>query len=224
MLELKNITKEVYTKYYKQVILPEINLNIDQGEFVTIIGPSGSGKTTLLNVLSLLDTFSAGEYYIDGKNAKHIKTAQKAKIRNSQFGYVLQKFALLPDYTIFENVEYPLRIANVPAKKRAEKVNAMLSRLQIVQYKNKMPSELSGGQQQRVAIARALINNPKVIFADEPTGSLDSENSDIVLSLIKEINAEGTTVVLVTHDMQIAQESKRVIELFDGKIVADTIK
>lgn len=222
MLELKNVTKEIYTKHYKQMILVDINMTIEQGEFITIVGPSGSGKTTLLNILSLLDDFSFGDYYIDGKSTEIIKNKQKAIIRNNQFGYVLQNFALLPDYTVYENVEYPLKIAKIPAKKRKEQVLSMLDKLGISQHRNKMPAELSGGQQQRVAIGRALINNPKVVFADEPTGALDSENSEIVLGLIKEINATGTTIVLVTHDMQIAKDAKRQITVFDGKIIADT--
>ncbi|GBU11161.1 ABC transporter ATP-binding protein [Erysipelotrichaceae bacterium] len=221
MIEIKNGGKQITTKYLSLDILKNINLKIVKGEMVAITGPSGSGKTTVLNILGALDALTSGEFFYDGQNIAIYKEKKRALLRNSSFGFIVQNFALLHDYTVFENVEMPLRFARKKKKAREKNVEAILRELEIIGHKNKMPYELSGGQQQRVAIARALINNPDVILADEPTGALDIATGQKVIALLLEANKNGKTVIIVTHDENIARRCKRRIYLEDGKIIKD---
>ncbi|AQY52394.1 hypothetical protein UE46_00060 [Listeria weihenstephanensis] len=195
-----------------------ISLTIEEGEFVTIVGPSGSGKSTLLYTLGLLDNLTSGSYHFDGQNTAELTDRKKAKFRNKNIGFVLQNFGLIPDYSVFENVQLPLEYAK--RKKGGEEVvNAILSDLEIADKKEVLASKLSGGEQQRVAIARSLVNQPRIILADEPTGALDSKAGLIVMELLRKYHQRGHTVLLVTHDIGLAKQySSRMIYLLDGKV------
>ncbi len=221
MLELKNIKK-----YYKMgettvKALDGINLTIEDGEFVTIIGPSGSGKSTMMNIVGCLDIATEGQYFVDGLEISKFSENQLAFLRNKKMGFIFQGFNLLSNMTALENVELPLIYQGVPAKKRQK---AAIKALEMVGMKERMkhkPTELSGGQQQRVAIARALATQPKCILADEPTGNLDSVTGDEIMKILKKLNDKGTTVIIITHNDEIAALSKRVVRIHDGKIDSD---
>lgn len=221
MLQIINGEKTITTKYVSVNILKNINITIEKGEMVAITGPSGSGKTTLLNILGTLDSLSTGDYLYKEQDIADYKERERAKLRNTSFGFVVQSFALLHDYNVFENIEIPLRFSKKKKQERKKKTEDILKKLDIISQKNKMTFELSGGQQQRVAIARALVNNPDVIFADEPTGSLDSVTGAKVISLLTDANVLGKTVVIVTHDENIANNCQRRIYLEDGRIIKD---
>lgn len=221
MLQIINGEKTITTKYVSVNILKNINITIEKGEMVVITGPSGSGKTTLLNILGTLDSLSTGDYLYKEQDIADYKERERAKLRNTSFGFVVQSFALLHDYNVFENIEIPLRFSKKKKQERKKKTEDILKKLDIISQKNKMTFELSGGQQQRVAIARALVNNPDVIFADEPTGSLDSVTGAKVISLLTDANVLGKTVVIVTHDENIANNCQRRIYLEDGRIIKD---
>ncbi|MGL5041955.1 MAG: ABC transporter ATP-binding protein [Culicoidibacterales bacterium] len=221
MIEIINGSKVITTKYLTIDILKQINLTIEKGEMLAITGPSGSGKTSLLNILGGLDMLSKGDYKYDGKNIAGYSAKECAHLRNKEFGFVVQNFALLDDYSVFENVEFPLKFAKKLRKERQKIVQALLGRLEIIGHKNKMPTALSGGQQQKVAIARALVNQPQVIFADEPTGSLDSVNGAKVIEMLEVAHANGATVIIVTHDESLACRCRRRVYLADGKIIKD---
>ncbi|MGL5042053.1 MAG: ABC transporter ATP-binding protein [Culicoidibacterales bacterium] len=221
MMQISNGYKKIITKYVTINILQNINIIIEKGEMIAITGPSGSGKTTLLNILGALDKISSGEYLYQGKNIADCKEIELAKLRNTSFGFVVQNFALLHDYNVSENIEMPLRFAKKKKKERKKITEEILRKLAIISQKNKMIFELSGGQQQRVAIARALVNDPDVILADEPTGSLDSVTGAKVMELLLAAHASGKTVIIVTHDENIAQNCQRRIYLEDGRIIAD---
>ncbi|MGL4850716.1 MAG: ABC transporter ATP-binding protein [Clostridium sp.] len=212
--------KEYGYKNNKESVLKEINLKIEEGEFISIVGTSGSGKTTLLNILGLMDKQTKGEYYLDDKNIEGNTIDELADIRNSEIGFVFQNFNLIDDYTLVENVEVPISYSK-NKKKMKKRAIEQLKKLGLEEHINKTPKEISGGQKQRVAIARALVNNPKIILADEPTGALDSKNSEKIMSILSDINKAGRTVIIVTHDMKIAKKCNRVIEICDGKILEE---
>lgn len=199
-----------------------IDLHIDKGEFVGIMGPSGSGKSTLLNVIGLLDSYSEGEYRLDGQLIKNLNREEEAIIRNHNIGFVFQRYNLISFKTVYENVELPLIYRGVPQKVREERVMEMLERMELAAWKEHIPSHLSGGQQQRVAIARAMVMNPKIILADEPTGALDSRMTWEIINLFKKCNQDSkVTVVLVTHEKSISEQLPRCITINDGLIESD---
>ena len=222
LIELKDIKKE-YGKVEKITVLKGVNLIINRGEFLSIIGPSGSGKSTLLNILGTLDKPSSGSYYFAGSYIESFSEDKLSEFRNMKIGFVFQFHHLLPEFTALENVLMPYRITRKPINdkiiKRAEEYLQLVG---VLERKNNKASNMSGGQQQRTAIARALINEPEIIFADEPTGNLDSESTEAAYSLMRSINKElGTTFVIVTHDRHLAAKSDRIIEILDGNITRD---
>lgn len=217
IISLKNINKDYGSGEAKTAALKDINVEIEKGEMIAIMGPSGSGKTTLLNILGLLDIPSDGEYYLDDELVKQIKVDSLAKIRNKKIGFVFQNFNLLYDYSVLYNVEMPLTYSK-DKKNMRERATKMLENVGLKEHINKSPNELSGGQKQRVAIARALINEPDIILADEPTGALDKKTGEEILALLKEINKNGKTIIIVTHDINIAKYCDKIINIVDGQI------
>ncbi|MEG0995276.1 MAG: ABC transporter ATP-binding protein, partial [Bacilli bacterium] len=209
-------------KYYKMGkgklhVLKNINLTIEQGDFIMIMGKSGSGKTTLMNLLGLLDSFEEGSYIFNGKDVSNLKEIEKAEIRNDYMGFIFQQFHLIDSLTIGKNVELPLLYkGNIPKKKREELIDKYLDMVGLLNKKNQLPLELSGGQQQRVAIARSLINDPYVIFADEPTGALDSTTGIEVMNILKRLNEENKTIIMVTHDEDLVAYANKVVRVKDG--------
>ena len=202
--------------------LNHVSLEIRAGEFVAIMGPSGCGKSTLLNILGLLDNPTGGKYYLKGTEVGQFDEQQRTRLRRGLIGFVFQSFNLIEELTVAENIELPLLYMGVPAAERAERVREVMKRVQISHRSAHYPRQLSGGQQQRVAIARAVVERPELILADEPTGNLDSQNGIEVMELLRELNHSGTTILMVTHSERDASYAKRVINLFDGKIVAKT--
>lgn len=220
MIQIKDLSKYFRTEEVETIALNNVSLEVKEGEFVAIMGPSGCGKSTLLNILGLLDNPTSGDYYLAGREVGHLKESERTQVRKGTIGFVFQSFNLIDELNVFENVELPLTYLNVKADERKERVNAILKRMNISHRRGHFPQQLSGGQQQRVAIARALVSNPKIILADEPTGNLDSKNGTEVMQLLSELNREGTTVVMVTHSRRDASYAHRIINLFDGTIVA----
>lgn len=218
MIDIKNMSKIYEMGNNKVYALNNINLNIKEHEFVSIIGPSGSGKSTLMNMLGCLDVPTEGTYILDGKPISKMSDDELAEIRNKKIGFVFQGFNLLPKLTAIENVELPLIYQNISAKERRERAKKALASVGLEERINHTPNELSGGQQQRVAIARALITNPPLILADEPTGNLDSKSGKEVMEIFKSLNEQGNTIVLITHDNDVAREAKRIIRIQDGKL------
>lgn len=218
LIEIKSLNKTFGKNNSKTIALKDVNLKINKGELVAIVGTSGSGKSTLLNIIGTLDSPSSGEYLLNSKNISNLTEKELAKIRNMTFGFVVQYFALINDYTVSENIEIPLEYSKVKSNERERRISEVLKKLGILDKAKKKPKELSGGQQQRVAIARALINNPDVILADEPTEALDSKTSQQVIDILKELNKEGKTVIIVTHDNKIAMQCQRVLTIEDGSI------
>src|SRR5574344_438234 len=219
MITIENLSKSFRTEEIETVALNNITLEVKDHEFVAIMGPSGCGKSTLLNILGLLDNPTSGIYMLDGKEVGCLKEKDRTKVRKGSIGFVFQSFNLIDELTVFENVELPLTYLNVKASERKERVNAILKRMNISHRALHFPQQLSGGQQQRVAIARAVVSNPKMILADEPTGNLDSKNGAEVMKMLTELNREGTTIVMVTHNKHDATFAHRTINLFDGQIV-----
>jgi putative ABC transport system ATP-binding protein len=215
VLECKNVWKIYGSGENKVIALRDINLSVEEGEFLIIMGPSGSGKSTLLHIIGCLDTPTKGKVYIEGKE---VSKMDLVKVRRKYIGFVFQQFNLIPNLNVYENVELPLIFSGVPKEKREKKVIEILERLGLSNRIYHYPNQLSGGQKQRVAIARALINNPKYILADEPTGNLDSKTGKEVMELFKELNEEGRTIILVTHDPNVAKYGSRIVYIKDGKL------
>jgi len=218
MIQLNNICKTYYTGRVSFEALKNINLEIKRGEYVAILGPSGSGKSTLMQIIGCLLTPTSGDYILAGKNISKLTRNELAKVRNNQIGFVFQSFNLLAQTSLLDNVSLPLLYQGVNTTKRHARAKELLDKLGLGGHLNHLPNELSGGQQQRVAIARALVNNPDVILADEPTGNLDSKSGQDVVSLFEQFAALGKTVILVTHDLKLAERAKRMINIHDGEI------
>lgn len=221
MLVIKDLHKSYDTGKSKLHVLKGINLEIGEGEFVSIMGSSGSGKSTLLNIIGILDEKDSGVYDLDGIPIEHLTETKAAEYRSKFLGFVFQSFNLIGYKTALENVALPLYYQNIPRKERNQKALEYLEKVGLAQWANHLPNELSGGQKQRVAIARALITNPKVILADEPTGALDSQTTHDIMKLLQEINNEGKTIIVVTHEPDVAAQTKRNVHLKDGIIESD---
>jgi putative ABC transport system ATP-binding protein len=221
LIELREVTKRYKVGEQEINALAGIDLDIQQGEYAAIIGPSGSGKSTLMHLLGCLDTPSSGTMKIDSIDVSRASENRLAELRNQKIGFVFQAFNLLNKFNVLQNVELPMIYSNMPAKERRRKALAAIERVGLAQRVHNTPLQLSGGQMQRVAIARALVNNPKIIFADEPTGNLDSTTGATILEMFRELSEQGSTIVLVTHDYNIANKAPRRIEIHDGKIVHD---
>ncbi|HOB16158.1 MAG TPA: ABC transporter ATP-binding protein [Defluviitoga sp.] len=218
VLELREVWKIYDMGEVKVEALKGVTFNIEEGEFIIIIGPSGSGKSTLLQILGCLDLPTKGEVIIEGIDVSRMKSSQLAKIRNQKIGFVFQGFNLLPKYTALENVELPMLYAGVPAVKRREKAKELLEMVGLGDRLNHKPTQLSGGQQQRVAIARALANDPAIILADEPTGNLDTKSGEEIFRIFEELNENGVTLGVVTHDLRWLEKGSKIIKLLDGRI------
>ena len=223
MIQLENIKKVFRTEEVETIALAGITMKVEEGEFVAIMGPSGCGKSTLLNILGLLDNPTEGTYNLAGTEVGSLKESERTMVRKGQIGFVFQSFNLIDELNVEQNVELPLKYLGVPKKERQERVVEMLRRMGISHRAKHYPNQLSGGQQQRVAIARAVVTKPKLILADEPTGNLDSKNGFEVMELLKQLNSEGTTIVMVTHSQRDAAIAERIINLLDGHIVEDSV-
>src|SRR5438045_7454361 len=218
LVELRNVSKIYYLGGEEIRALDDVSLDIEAGEFISIIGPSGSGKSTLMHILGCLDSPSKGTINLDGTMIHDASAAQLARIRNQKIGFVFQFFNLLPKLNVLQNVELPMIYSGVSARERRRRAVAALEMVDLQNRSKHRPMQLSGGQQQRVAIARALVNNPRIVFADEPTGNLDSVTGEAILGLFRKLSQEGRTIALVTHDPEIAAVTPRKIEIRDGKI------
>jgi putative ABC transport system ATP-binding protein len=218
MLVMKNINKIFQTEDIQTHALRDFNLTVNEGDFLSVTGPSGSGKTTFLNIAGLLETYTNGDFLLDGKDVGSLNDNGRSRMRNEKIGFVFQSFNLIPDLNLFDNVDVPLRYRGFNAKERKERIEANLERVGLASRMKHLPSQLSGGQQQRVAIARALATDPRFLLADEPTGNLDSEMAKGVMSLLEEINQQGTTIIMVTHDAELAQRATRTIQVKDGRV------
>jgi putative ABC transport system ATP-binding protein len=223
MIEINNLSKVFRTSEVETVALNQVNLQVNEGEFVAIMGPSGCGKSTLLNILGLLDNPTEGSYKLFGQEVADLHEKDRTRVRKGKIGFVFQSFNLIDELNVFENVELPLTYLGCKAAERKQRVQEILRRMNISHRAKHFPQQLSGGQQQRVAIARAVVTNPKLILADEPTGNLDSKNGAEVMNLLTELNKEGTTVIMVTHSQHDASFAHRTVHLFDGSIVSSNI-
>ncbi|MBQ8544425.1 MAG: ABC transporter ATP-binding protein [Alistipes sp.] len=221
MLKVKDLKKSFFTEEIETVALAGVSFEVKEGEFVAIMGPSGCGKSTLLNILGLLDNPTSGEYMLLDKEVGNLRERDRTYFRRGNIGFVFQSFNLIDEMNVSENIELPLIYMGVKPAERKERVQKMLERMDMTHRAKHFPQQLSGGQQQRVAIARALVSNPKLILADEPTGNLDSKNGQEVMNLLRELNSEGTTVIMVTHSQHDASYAQRILCLFDGKLVTD---
>ncbi|MBZ0115269.1 MAG: ABC transporter ATP-binding protein [Thermoanaerobaculia bacterium] len=218
MLEMQSVSKIYRTHLVETHAVRDLTLTVEDGEFVAVSGPSGSGKTTFLNIAGLLEAFEEGSYRLDGVDVSGIDDDTASRIRNEKIGFIFQSFNLIPDLDVFDNVDVPLRYRGLGARERRERITATLERVGLASRANHYPSQLSGGQQQRVAIARALAGDPRILLADEPTGNLDSLMARQVLDLIQDINEAGTTVIMVTHDPELARRAHRTIHVLDGRV------
>ncbi|UCE19815.1 MAG: ABC transporter ATP-binding protein [Gemmatimonadota bacterium] len=224
MIKTRNLKKIFRTEEIETTALNNVNFEVAEGEFVSIMGPSGCGKSTLLHLLGLLDNPTDGQYFFLDHEVSKYSERQRAHLRKNNIGFVFQSFNLIDELTVFENVELPLLYLKVSASQRKKRVNDVLEQMQIMHRKNHFPQQLSGGQQQRVAVARAVIANPKLILADEPTGNLDSAHGDEVMKLLTELHERGTTIIIVTHSPAYAEYGHRMVHLFDGHIVTENIR
>lgn len=221
VLKVTNLTKSFNSGEQKVNVLKGVSFEVYEGEFVSISGPSGCGKSTLLNIMGILDTPDGGEYIVDGSNVASMNSLQRAKVRGDRIGFVFQAFNLIDDFTVLENIALPLKYRGDALNKRLERAQQCLEKVGLGEKSRLYPSQLSGGQQQRVSIARALAGDSGIMLVDEPTGNLDSKNGDAVMTLLQELNEQGTTIVLVTHDPRYADMAQRNIQLLDGVIVSD---
>ena len=224
MLTMKNISKVYRTELVETHALRELDLHVEEGEFIAVTGPSGSGKTTFLNIAGLLESPSGGVYELDGEDVSQLNDRQRSRIRNEKVGFIFQSFNLIPDLNLADNVDVPLRYRGWSGAERRKAVGDMLDLVGLGSRQGYLPSQLSGGQQQRVAIARALAGKPRFLLADEPTGNLDSEMAGVVMELRESINREGTTIVMVTHDPDLAQRAHRNIHILDGRATDTTVQ
>ncbi|HEL1762384.1 TPA: ABC transporter ATP-binding protein [Streptococcus suis] len=222
LIRLTNINKSYKNGDQELRVLKDIDLEVEEGEFLAIMGPSGSGKSTLMNIIGLLDRSSSGNYWLEGEEVSQLSEKKLAQVRNDQIGFVFQQFFLLSKLNALQNVELPLIYAGVPSSKRKKLAKQYLEKVELAERMTHLPSELSGGQKQRVAIARALVNTPAIILADEPTGALDTKTGEQIMELLTELNNEGKTIIMVTHEPEIAAYAKRKIVLRDGIITEDS--
>lgn len=223
MLQVSNLVKTYLAENIAVTALKGVSFNIAAGSFVSIMGPSGSGKSTLMNVLGCLDTPTEGQYILDGVDVSNLEEKQLAKVRNVKIGFVFQTFNLLPRISCLANVELPMVYAGVKEKERKERAMEALTKVGLANRADHRPSQISGGQRQRVAIARALVNNPAILMADEPTGNLDTRSGEEVMAIFQELNAEGATIIVVTHEPDIAKHTQRILYFRDGRLKEDTI-
>ncbi len=219
MIRVENLSKSFRTEEVETVALDKVSFEVKDGEFVAIMGPSGCGKSTLLNILGLLDNPTSGKYWLGDREVENLKEKERTDVRKGEIGFVFQSFNLIDELSVEENIELPLTYLGVSRTERKKRVQEIMKRMAISHRAKHFPHQLSGGQQQRVAIARAVVFNPKMILADEPTGNLDSKNGAEVMRLLTELNQEGTTIVMVTHNEHDARMAHRIIRLFDGHIV-----
>jgi putative ABC transport system ATP-binding protein len=218
MLKMSNIKKVFRTDLVETHALRNFSLEVNEGEFVAVTGPSGSGKTTFLNITGMLETFNSGSYHLDGLDVNGLNDRQRSKLRNEKIGFIFQSFNLIPDLNLFDNVDVPLRYRGFSSKERKRRIEQALEKVGLSSRMSHLPSQLSGGQQQRVAIARALAGEPRFLLADEPTGNLDSLMARQVMQLLEEINQQGTTIIMVTHDAELARRAQRNIHIVDGQV------
>ncbi|MCB0706352.1 MAG: ABC transporter ATP-binding protein [Saprospiraceae bacterium] len=223
MIRTENLSKIYQTDEVETTALNEVNIEIKQGEFVSVMGPSGCGKSTLLNVLGMIDGPSSGSYFFNDEEIGHLPERKRSNIRKYNLGFVFQSFNLIDELSVYENVELPMLYTKVPSAERKKRVEELLEGMNIMHRRNHFPQQLSGGQQQRVAVARAIVNNPKLILADEPTGNLDSSNGDDVMKILAELNASGTTILMVTHSQYCAEFGNRIIRMLDGQVVTENV-
>ena len=221
MIKVENLCKSFRTEDVETIALNKVSFEVKDGEFVAIMGPSGCGKSTLLNILGLLDNPTSGKYWLDGKEVQALKEKDRTNIRKGQIGFIFQSFNLIDELNVEENIELPLTYLNIKSSERKERIKAIMKRMNISHRTKHFPHQLSGGQQQRVAIARAVVFHPRIILADEPTGNLDSKNGAEVMRMLTELNQDGTTIVMVTHNDHDAAIAHRIIHLFDGRIVEE---
>ena len=223
MIKTVNLSKIYRTDEVETTALNKVDIEIQQGEFVSVMGPSGCGKSTLLNVLGMIDSPSGGDYFFNEQEVGKLPERKRSDVRKHNLGFVFQSFNLIDELTVFENVELPMLYTKVPSTERKRRVEELLDGMNIMHRKNHFPQQLSGGQQQRVAVARAVVNNPKLILADEPTGNLDSANGDEVMKILADLNATGTTILMVTHSQYCAEFGNRIIRMLDGQVVAENV-
>jgi putative ABC transport system ATP-binding protein len=216
MLDMRQVTKVYRTELVETHALRALDLHVREGEFVAVTGPSGSGKTTFLNIAGLLESFTGGEYRLDGEDVRGLSDDARSKLRNHKIGFIFQSFNLIPDLNLFDNVDVPLRYRGMDGAERRKRIEQALGQVGLASRMKHYPAELSGGQQQRAAIARALAGSPRLLLADEPTGNLDSQMARGVLELLEDINAKGTTIVMVTHDPELAARAQRNVHIVDG--------
>jgi putative ABC transport system ATP-binding protein len=218
---MQNIVKTYLMGEEIQTVLQDVELSIDQGEFVSILGPSGSGKSTLMNIIGCLDVPTSGKYILSGHEVEGLDEEELAYIRNKEIGFIFQQFQLLPRLSALDNVELPLIYAGLPEKERKIRAANMLTRVGLSDKMKNRPNQLSGGQQQRVAIARAMVTEPTILLADEPTGALDQTTGQQIMELFRELHEEGRTIIMITHDLNIAKRAGRIIRILDGRLIED---
>jgi putative ABC transport system ATP-binding protein len=221
LIRLEGLSKVFFTEEVETHALSGVHLEIRNGEYVSIAGPSGCGKSTLLSILGLLDSPTEGSHWLNGKPVENLKLSERARIRNREIGFIFQSFNLIGDLTVYENVELPLTYRGMRAAERKVRVNEALEKVGMAHRAKHLPSQLSGGQQQRVAVARAVVGQPLILLADEPTGNLDSRNSEAVMDLLRDLHQSGATICMVTHDPRYAKHADRTIHLFDGRVVEE---
>ena len=223
ILNMKNICKSYYMGEEELEVLHNVNLSIHSGEFLSILGPSGSGKSTMMNIIGCLDVPTSGKYFLSGNDIDELDEFDLAKVRNREIGFVFQSFQLLPRMTALQNVELPLIYSGLPSSQRKKRAKEILERIGLSDKIQNLPNQLSGGQQQRVAIARALVTQPTILLADEPTGALDQKTGAQVMGLFEELNSDGRTIIMITHDINIARHAKRVVNILDGYLTEQEV-